>query len=155
MKLWMARTKGGFKKGYLAVFSSKPSYIEHKDEWVGSSGRMYISNEKFPEVSFENSPTEVELKLINLDNSGVMNDDVQPEHSYIESVYRCGKKPHWNIGDTLAYYEFYSDREGEYVLGKVTKVKFDEEQCDWFYTFEDGSVYDEQSLLEDETYKKN
>lgn len=66
MKLWIARTKGGFKKGYLAVFGSKPSYIEHKDEWVNSSGRMYISNEEFPEVTFENSPIEVKLELINL-----------------------------------------------------------------------------------------
>ena len=79
----------------------------------------------------------------------------QPEYSCIKSVYQCGKKPHWNIGDTLTYYEFYSDREGECVLGKVTKVEFDKEQCDWFYTFEDGSVCDEQSLLEDQTYKKN
>ena len=82
-------------------------------------------------------------------------EDVQPEHSCIKSVYQCGKKPHWNVGDTLAYYGFYSDREGECVLGKVTKVEFDEEQCDWFYTFEDGSLSDEQSLLEDQTYKKN
>ena len=79
----------------------------------------------------------------------------QPEYSCIETTYKCGKKPHWNIGDTLAYYEFYSDREGEYVLGKVTNVEFDEEQCDWFYTFENGSICDEQSLLEDQTYKKN
>lgn len=114
-----------------------------------------VNKTTLPKVTFENSPQEVKLKLINLDNSRIMNDDVQPEHSYIESVYRCGKKPHWNIGDTLAYYEFYSNREGECELGKVIKVKFDEEQCDWFYTFEDGSVYDEQSLLEDETYKKN
>lgn len=63
----MARTKGGFKKGYLAIFKNKPSYIEHKDAWVDSSGGMYISNEKFPEVSFENSPIEVELKLIRND----------------------------------------------------------------------------------------
>ena len=79
----------------------------------------------------------------------------QPEYSRLETIYQCGKKTHWSIGDTLAYYEFYSDREGECVLGKITKVEFDEEQCDWFYTFEDGSVYDEQSLLENQTYKKN
>ena len=79
----------------------------------------------------------------------------QPEYSYLETVYRCGKKPRWNIGDILAYYEFYSDREGECVLGKITKVDFDEEQCDWIYTFEDGGVCNEQTLLEEETYKKN
>lgn len=79
----------------------------------------------------------------------------QYEYSCFETTYKCGRKPHWNVGDTLAYYEFYSDREGEHILGKITKVEFDEEQCDWFYTFEDGSVYDEQSLLEEQTYKKN
>ena len=82
-------------------------------------------------------------------------EEQQPEHGYFETIYKCGKKPHWNVGDTLAYYGFYSDREGECVFGKVTNVEFDEEQCDWFYTFQDGSVYDEQSLLEDQTYKKN
>ena len=64
MKLWIARTKEGFKKGYLAVFKSKPSYIEYKDEWVDFSGGMYISNEEFPDVTFENSPQKVELKLL-------------------------------------------------------------------------------------------
>ena len=99
------------------------------------------------------------LKLIkdSLDSLDVkeVEEHKQPEYSCLKTVYWCGKKPHWNIGDVLAYYESYSDREGECVLGKVTKVEFDEEQCDWFYTVEDGSVYDEQSLLEDQTYKKN
>jgi len=81
----------------------------------------------------------------------------QGEQILANSAKTCKdeQKPHWNVGDTLAYYGFYSDREGECVLGKVTNVEFNEEQCDWFYTFEDGSVYDEQSLLEDQTYKKN
>ena len=79
----------------------------------------------------------------------------QPEYSCLKTIYQCGKKPHWDIGDTLAYYEFYSDREGEFMLGKITKVDFNEEQCDWSYTFEDGSLYYEQSLLEEQTYKKN
>jgi len=79
----------------------------------------------------------------------------QPEYSCLETIYQCGKKPHWNIGDTLAYYESCSDREGMCVLGKITKVDFDEEQCDWIYTFEKGSIYDEQSLLEEQAYKKN
>ena len=78
----------------------------------------------------------------------------QSEYSYLETVYWCGKKPHWDVGDKLAYYEFCSDREGEYVLGKVIEVDFDEEQCDWLYTFEGGSVCDERTLLEERTYKK-
>ena len=109
--------------------------------------------ERMKNVHQEDEDVDYMIRFKNIIDS--MKTDVQPEHSCIESVYQCGKKPHWNVGDTLAYYEFYSDREGECVLGKVTKVEFDEEQCDWFYTFEDGSVYDEQSLLEDQTYKKN
>lgn len=79
----------------------------------------------------------------------------QPEHSIIETIYICGKNPHWSVGDILAYYEFTSDCEGEIVLGKITKVELDEEYDDWLYTFEDGFQYDEESLLNDETYKKN
>lgn len=78
----------------------------------------------------------------------------QPDYSCFETTYKCGKKPHWNVGDTLAYYEFCSDREGEHVLGKVANVRFDEEQSDWIYTFEGGRLYEEELLLEDETYKK-
>lgn len=80
-------------------------------------------------------------------------EDIQPEYSCIEHIYQCGKKPRWNVGDTLAYYEIFSDREGEYVLGKITKAEFDEEQRDWIYTFEDGSAYDEESLLKDQPYR--
>ena len=82
-------------------------------------------------------------------------EDVQPEYSRIEIVYQCGKKPHWNIGDTLAYYVFRSDRECEYVLGKVTKIEFDEEISDWFYTFENGRCCFERFLLEEQMYKKD
>lgn len=91
-------------------------------------------------------------------NKAKDDEDVQLEHSRIESAYQCGKKPHWNVGDTLAYRVFYSDREGECVWGKVTKIEFDDEEkerCDWFYTFEDGIGVYEQLLLEEQTYKKN
>ena len=64
MKLWIARTKGGFQTGYLAVFGSKPIYREDKDEWMASQAGIYISNYEFPEVTFENSPQEVELNPV-------------------------------------------------------------------------------------------
>lgn len=84
-------------------------------------------------------------------------EDVQSEHSRIESIYQCGKKPRWNVGDTLAHHVFYSDRRGECVWGKVVKIEFDDEEkrCDWFYTFEDGIGVYEELLLEEQTYKKN
>lgn len=68
MKLWVARTKGGFEKGYLAIFGNKPIYCEDKDEWMTYCAGIYIPNFEFPEVTFENSPQEVEINLINHDS---------------------------------------------------------------------------------------
>lgn len=80
--------------------------------------------------------------------------DEQSEYSYFETTYICGSKPHWNVGDILAFYEFYSDREGEVLLGEVTDVKFDEEFGDWDYTFKDGYQTFEETLLSEKAYKK-
>ena len=78
----------------------------------------------------------------------------QPEYGYLSTEYVHGKKSKWNVGDVLAYYICTSNEEGEYPLGKIINVKSDEEDG-WVYTFEDGSVWDEQSLFEEEAYKKN
>ena len=78
----------------------------------------------------------------------------QPEYGYLSTEYVPGRKPKWNVGDVLAYYICTSNEEGEYPLGKIVNVKFDEEDG-WVYTFEDGSVWDEQSLFEEGAYKKN
>ena len=77
-----------------------------------------------------------------------------PEYSHFETTYICGSKPHWNVGDILAFYESYSDREGEVLLGEVIDVKFDEEFGDWDYTFKDGYQTFEETLLSEKTYKK-
>lgn len=81
-------------------------------------------------------------------------EDEQPEYGYLSTEYVHGKKSRWNVGDVLAYYICTSNEEGEYPIGKITNVEFDEEDG-WVYTFEDGSVWDEQSLFEEEAYKKN
>ena len=78
----------------------------------------------------------------------------QPEYGYLSTEYIHGKKPRWNVGDVLAYYMCTSNEEGEYVIGKVSNVEFDDEEG-WLYTFEDEYVDDEQSLDEEGVYKKN
>lgn len=80
--------------------------------------------------------------------------DEQPEYGYLSTEYVHGKKSKWNVGDVLAYYVCTSNEEGEYPLGKIVNVEFDEEDG-WVYTFEDESMWDEQSLFEEEAYKKN
>lgn len=92
--------------------------------------------------------------LINSIEVKEIEDYIIPKHSYFEHIYHCGSEPIWKIGDILAAYQFYSDHEGEYMYGKITDVKMDENE-DWLYTFEDGEKLYENMLISDEVYKKN
>lgn len=82
-----------------------------------------------------------------------------PKHSYFETIYHCGTEPMWKVGDILATYECYSDREGEDVCGEVIGVKKDETHGDWLYTmrrdFGKYEVIYEKELISQEAYKKN
>lgn len=81
----------------------------------------------------------------------------QPEHGYFETIFHCGKEPRWKAGDVLAYYEFYSDHEGEEILGPVIRIEFKDDEQDWCYWFkhENREYYlTEAELLENETYIK-
>ena len=94
------------------------------------------------------------LSIINTLEVKEIEDSITPKHSYFEQIYNCGSEPRWKIGDVLAAYEFYSDYEGEYMYGKITDIKMDENE-DWLYTFENGDEYYENMLISDEAYKKN
>lgn len=58
--MWIAREKSG----HLQMFNRKP----HKDEgsfWVGgASNTLFLPKSLFHEITFENSPREVEIKLL-------------------------------------------------------------------------------------------
>jgi hypothetical protein len=60
MGLWLARDKNG----KLGLYREKPVWIKKGDryDWFGAFG-CYIWDDKLPEVTFENSPMEVELEL--------------------------------------------------------------------------------------------
>lgn len=59
MELWIARDKSGF----VLLFESKP--IRKGNGFYSLEGHYYVLfGGLFPEVTFENSPQEVELKLI-------------------------------------------------------------------------------------------
>ena len=62
MKLWIVRNK----TGELIINRKCPYYHKHLESWCGGEPIGYFDNYMFPEVTFENSPQEVELKLINL-----------------------------------------------------------------------------------------
>lgn len=60
MKFWIARDK----TGSLCMFCEKPK-LKDNTIWYHSFGStMLLKPNLFPEVTFENSPREVELKLI-------------------------------------------------------------------------------------------
>lgn len=63
MKLWIARDTSKD----LHLFKGKPN-LEEWGNWKGWKGTrheyFYLGRDFFPEVTFENSPKEVELKLI-------------------------------------------------------------------------------------------
>ena len=58
MKLWITRDKNGT----LVLHESEPycPYIT----WHNSNQEFYLDNDSFPEVTFENSPQQVEIKLV-------------------------------------------------------------------------------------------
>ena len=65
MKLWIAR----FEKGSLWLFSEKPIrirnfYAINNTDKYPEPYTIRLNDDLFPEVTFENSPQEVELKLV-------------------------------------------------------------------------------------------
>lgn len=67
MKMYIARTKGNV----LTLHQSKPrrvkiSHCSNEFFWASDvDTQSFLNKNLFPEVTFENSPQEVELKLLN------------------------------------------------------------------------------------------
>lgn len=59
-KLWIARTKSG----KLGLYQFKPLYDNTYDLWICKHGVLIVDKKRFLEVTFENSPQEVEIKLV-------------------------------------------------------------------------------------------
>lgn len=68
MKMWIARDE---ETAYCRVFSSKPErrYSAYYEKYIWTNGKpndgIQLDMSNFSEVTFENSPMEVELKLVN------------------------------------------------------------------------------------------
>ena len=62
MKLWISRND----IGTLELHQKKPSISEvtGKPVWINGGFVGFVFNDDFPEVTFENSPVQVELKLV-------------------------------------------------------------------------------------------
>ena len=60
MKLWVARDKDGD----ISLYYEKPRLDILGEFWGYAPFGMRLSNDSFPELTFENSPQEVEIKLV-------------------------------------------------------------------------------------------
>lgn len=62
MKLWAARNNNGT----LEIHQTEPSItkVTGIPMWVSGGFVGFIDDDNFPELTFENSPVQVELKLI-------------------------------------------------------------------------------------------
>ena len=58
MKLWIARDIDGYSQLYVEKPIKRDGYFER----VPNTGYFTISHKLFPEVTWENSPQEVEIK---------------------------------------------------------------------------------------------
>ena len=61
MKMWICRNKTGI----VHLFLNRPTLKPNEEEWYDEREfDLLLDHDDFPEVTFENSPMEVELKLI-------------------------------------------------------------------------------------------
>lgn len=60
MKLWIARDGDGI----LRLYDNEPKVDKRKQKITSIGGYYDININLFPEVTFENSPKQVEIKLI-------------------------------------------------------------------------------------------
>lgn len=62
MKLWIARDKNGF----IGMYKIKPKWLRvncFRKDWCGGF-IGFLDKDSFPEITFENSPMQVELNLV-------------------------------------------------------------------------------------------
>lgn len=64
MIFWIAKDK----QGYLGLYYEKPTWRKHNlnqiEDWWDNGFLRYLNPNEFQEVTFENSPQQVELKLL-------------------------------------------------------------------------------------------
>lgn len=132
---------------YIDIDHLREKIVRDVERWKEKTSNHYT-------IEAEARWSEANYILGILDSLRQEQQDEQPEYGYLSIEYVHGKKSRCNVGDVLAYYISTSNEEGEYLLGKIVNVEFDEEEG-WVYTFEDEGASDEQSLVEEGAYKKN
>jgi hypothetical protein len=58
MRLWIARNKSGA----LVLWFNKP--VKQEEGYYSNDGFFVLDSTQFPEVTFDNSPQQVEIKLV-------------------------------------------------------------------------------------------
>lgn len=128
MKLWIARDRSGI----LRIYYNQPK-VNRKAQEIISNGEYYeISINSFPEVTFENSPQQIELRLLGkLENKPIKTNYILAESDTMVgglSERYCKEVPK----------EYYSEIEVKEVIIKIDTKKF---KCIKSIEF-DGKIYE-------------
>lgn len=130
MKLWIARDRSGI----LRLYYNQPK-VNRKTQEITSNGEYYeISINSFPEVTFENSPQQVELSLLGKlgDKPTLTNYTLAESKTMIDggglSEKYCKEVPK----------EYYSEIEVKEVITKIDTKKFKSVESIEF----DGKTYE-------------
>lgn len=128
MKLWIARDRSGI----LRIYYNQPK-VNRKTQEIISNGEYYeISINSFPEVTFENSPQQIELRLLGkLENKPIKTNYILAESDTLVgglSEMYCKEVPK----------DYYSKIEVKEVITKIDTKKFKSVKSIEF----DGKIYE-------------
>lgn len=130
MKLWIARDRSGI----LRIYYNQPKVNKRTQEIISNGEYYEISINSFPEVTFENSPQQIELRLLGkLENKPVKTNYILAESDTLVgggglSERYCKEVPK----------DYYSRIEVKEVITKIDTKKF---KC--FKSIEfDGKIYE-------------
>ena len=128
MKLWIARDRSGI----LRIYYNQPK-VNRKTQEITSNGEYYeISINSFPEVTFENSPQQIELHLLGkLENKPIKTNYILAESDTLVgglSEKYCKEVPK----------DYYGEIEVKEVITKIDTKKF---KCVKSIEF-DGKIYE-------------
>lgn len=128
MKLWIARDRSGI----LRIYYNQPKVNKRTQEIISNGEYYEISINSFPEVTFENSPQQIELRLLGkLENKPTKTNYILAESDTLVgglSERHCKEVPK----------DYYSKIEVKEVITKIDTKKFKSVKSIEF----DGKIYE-------------
>ena len=110
MKVWIARAESGDLKLYQTEPRQEVSMLTGGIYWNDRLDSYKIDDRLFPEVTFENSPIEVELKLMREDVVEANYNAIADYEDFLGLV-SCMRKAQIEANDMIARVECYQEAQ--------------------------------------------